>query len=138
VNPVPLELSLVVHPPLSRMAMSFVAHGTLRNRGPDPVSVNWTLLAAASLALEVRDASGQAVRLPPPPVPGLAAEFSALLPGQICPVEWRAFLPDCSAPGPYQVRFRCFAAPTDPPTPPGWGSTPVTSAWVDFELASSR
>jgi hypothetical protein len=141
VKEVTLELSLNVYPPLSRETADFTARGKVRNHGAVPVAVNWTLLTAPSLALEIRDSRRQSVRLPPPPVPGSPADFDfgTVLPGQILPVEWHRFLPDWAMPGIYQVRFRCFAAPReDGRNPSPAPSSPVMSEWVEFELAPAR
>lgn len=131
-----LELWLEVTPSRGAIAEDFVACGRVRNRGAKPVTLNLSVLLPASLALEIRGGDGTPVRMPPPPVPGRTPEMRTISSGESLSVDWPAFLPEWTAPGRYEVRFRCLGAAQHPTKPAEPSGSVVVSTWAAFELAA--
>jgi len=118
---VPLLLELALTGPATgpTRAEDTVAEGVLVNTGAEPVEVDLVELSSPSLALEVIDAGGRPVLMPPPPTPG-RPEMVTVTPGGRRLVPFRAFVPSSAAPGRYRVRLRYGEA---------------RSRWVDLEVA---
>jgi hypothetical protein len=120
-----LVASLTIEPSEASAAERFVAVCTLTNAGDEGVSINVAPLSSPSLALEIEDASGGPVHLPPPPVPPAEPPIEWLGPGQATARSFAGFLPDWTESGAYRARCRYVAGP----------GQPVRSTWVGFELA---
>ena len=119
-----LTAELVVEPTVGR-AEELTARGTLVNRGADSVAVNLDALSSPSLALEIVDAEGSPVLLPPPPVPQATPSRAELAPGGRHTVEYRGFVPHWTPPGSYRTRLRYVDGPYR-----------VVSGYVDFALSA--
>ena len=116
------ELSL---PAKARSAEEVVAVARLRNASNTHVQLDLWPLRSPSLTIEIRDASDQPVRLPPPPVPGGGQEQHELPPGGTIQLEYRNFLPPWIERGHYRVRFRYVQS-----------ASRVESAWQDIEIGT--
>lgn len=128
-----LAAELTVEPRRTSRREELVARGTLQNRGGDAVEIDLTPLGSPSLALELVDAGGTAVHLPPPPVPGGGTNPATLGPGERRPLEYAGFLPAWTPPGAYRARLRYVglaAAPGEPER-----TVEVVSDWAEFVLA---
>lgn len=119
-----LEAELAIDPPEADAAERFVATCTLTNVGDEGVSINVAPLSSPSLALQIEDAAGGPVYLPPPPVPSSEPPIERLEPGLGASAEFRGFLPSWTEPGDYLARFRFVSGPGEP----------VVSDWVRFTL----
>ena len=119
-----LRAKLTIEPDSADAAEAFVATCRLTNVGPDPVAVNETAFSSPSLVLEIQNAAGGPVYLPPPPVPPEEPLLSPLEPGRDRIEEFRGFLPSWTEAGDYQVRCRYVL---------GAGDT-VVSDWVRVRL----
>jgi hypothetical protein len=91
-------------------------------------------LRSPSLTIEIRDASDQPVRLPPPPVPGGGQEPHELPPDGTTRLEYRNFLPPWIDRGHYRVRFR-YVQSAAPAVANAFGGR-VESAWQHFEIGT--
>jgi hypothetical protein len=118
-----LAARVTVTPAASRRPEDFVARCELVNTGSTIERVNLAPLGSPSLALEVVDAAGAAVGLPPPGVPGGPPPFDELAPGAGATAEFAAFLPQWEPPGAYRVRFRYVAGDVD-----------LRSDWAELRL----
>lgn len=103
------------------------------NDGHEPVTL-CTVTFAPGLAFEVTDDAGRAVPLGPPPTPpaDLAPYLATIAPGGSLE---RAFAVDelfagVAPAGRYRVRFA-----TEVPAVDGAWSGPITSSWVDVQVA---
>jgi hypothetical protein len=121
---VDLVASLTIEPPEASAAEQFVAVCTVTNAGEEEVAINVAPLSSPSLALEIQDANGGPVYLPPPPVPPLEPPIERLAPGAAATGEFSGFLPAWTEPGAYRVRCRYVAGPGDP----------IVSDWREFRL----
>jgi hypothetical protein len=121
-----LAASLWVKPSEAEAPERFVAVCRLANVGDEVVSINVAPLSSPSLALEIRDASGSPVHLPPPPVPPAEPPIERLEAGEGRAAEFAGFLPSWTEPGTYRARCRYVAGP---------GET-VVSDWVEFTLTA--
>ncbi len=100
------------------------AHGAmvldLKNDGDEPVAVDLEVAAIPSLSLEVEDAAGKPVLMPPPPVPRAdrSDAWVTLAPGDSREVEIAWTPPAWWASGDYRVRYR-YRGRRDEKTPAG-------------------
>lgn len=106
-----LKARLTVRPRETRRREDIVAQATLVNVGEEPVTLNLAPLSAPSLALEIVDAAGSPLRLPPPPVPGGETQSTRVTPGQSYTLEYPGFVPQWTAEGTYRVRLRYLYRP---------------------------
>lgn len=121
-----LVATLTIEPTEADAAETFVAVCTLTNAGEEGVSINVAPLSSPSLALQIKDAAGGPVYLPPPPVPPSEPPIERLEPGQGTGAQFAGFLPNWTESGSYQVRFRYVVGPGEP----------LVSDWVEFRLTS--
>jgi hypothetical protein len=109
---------------------------TLRNDGDSPLTIDLWRASIPSLTLEVVDAEGRPVLLPPPPVPGKADENRKLIrlaPGETQRIQLAGFLDQGLPAGTYRVRYRHAETATNE------GSRRVfTSDWVEVVTADAR
>jgi hypothetical protein len=119
-----LVARLTIEPPEANAAERFVARCAVTNAGDEPVSINVAPLSSPSLALQIQDALGAPVYLPPPPVPPSEPPIERLEPGQSATAEFAGFLPGWTEPGAYRVRCRYVAGPGEP----------IVSDWIGFTL----
>jgi len=101
-----LRATLSVEPSHVADASELVAHCSLHNDGDESATLNLAPLSSPSLALEIQDAEGTPVHLPPPPVPPADIPVSTLGPGQEYSVQFSGFIPAWVPPGSYRARFR--------------------------------
>lgn len=127
-----LEARLTVQPAETRPPEEFIAVGTLVNTGVEPMVLNPAPLSAPSLALEIVDAQGSPVLMPPPPVPGGEVTTVELAPGQEHTVQFAGFVPQWTPVGTYRVRLRYVYHPRAP-SPREWTGY-VASDWVQFRV----
>ena len=127
-----LETRLTVQPAETRPRDEFVAVGTLVNTGAEPLVLNLSPLSSPSLALEIVDAQGAPVLLPPPPVPGGEVRTVELAPGQGHTVRFAGFVPQWTPFGAYRARLRYVYRPRVP-SPREWTGQ-VVSDWVQFRI----
>ena len=118
-----LRARLIVEPRRAGHPEEFRAVGALANESNVPTEIRPALVESPSLALEITDAAGEPLLIPPPPVPGGALESVRLAPGEEYRAHLVAFLPAWSEPGTYRARVRYRA-----------DGEPVLSEWVEFEL----
>ena len=123
-----LTASLTIEPSEADMPEAFVAHLRLVNQGDDVVGINQAVLSSPSLALEIVDAAGERVLLPPPPVPPESPPIEPLEAAEETTAEFAGFLPSWSEPGTYRARSRYAAGPGEP----------IHSDWVEFTLTPGR
>jgi hypothetical protein len=121
---VDLVASLAIEPSEADAAERFVAVCTVTNAGDEGVTINVAPLSSPSLALEIQDATGEPVYLPPPPVPPSEPPIERLDAGASAAARFAGFLPSWTGPGTYRARFRYVAGPAEP----------VVSDWVGFSL----
>ena len=119
-----LRATLTIEPDSADAAEGFVATCRLTNVGSDDVEVNVAAFASPSLVLEIEDAAGGPVHLPPPPVPPTEPPISRLHPDEDHIEEFHGFLPSWTEPGDYRARCRYVFGPGEP----------VVSEWVWFRL----
>ena len=127
-----LEALLSIRPAETRLQEEFIAQGTLINHGSEALILNLMPLIAPSLALEIADAAGAPVLLPPPPVPGGEIRTVEVTPGRSYTVEYPGFVPQWTPPGVYRARLRYIYQPSTP-TPGEWTGK-VTSDWAAFKI----
>jgi hypothetical protein len=104
----------------------------LTNDGVIEVKLNLSPLAGPSLALQILDAQGSPVLLPPPPVPGGEPSWAVLAPGESGRFRFAGFVPGWTAPDRYRVRLRYVYRPPSA-QPPVWTGE-LVSDWADFEV----
>jgi hypothetical protein len=121
---VALLARLEIRPSEADATERFVAVCTLTNIGDEGITLNVAPLASPSLALEIMDAAGAPVFLPPPPVPPADPPMDRLEPGRGAAAEFAGFLPGWIDAGTYRARFRYVAGPAEP----------IVSDWVGFTL----
>ena len=121
-----ISARLSIEPSEAEATERFVAVCRLKNEGDEGVSLNAAPLSSPSLALEIEDASGSPVHLPPPPVPPADPPIERLEAGQEREAEFAGFLPSWTQPGTYRARCRYVAGPGEP----------VVSEWVVFTLTA--
>jgi hypothetical protein len=109
-----------------------VAEAVLRNDEARTLDLNLAPLASPSLALEVVDAQGAPVLLPPPGVPGGAAERATVRAGGTHSLDYPGFIPSWIDPGRYRARVRTAYRPTTARADEWTGE--LVSDWVDFEV----
>jgi hypothetical protein len=123
-QPTLLSAELVVEPAFGR-AEELTARGALLNTSADPLEINLDALSSPSLALEIVDAEGSPVLLPPPPVPQATPSRAELAPGGRHTVEYRGFVPHWTPSGSYRTRLRYVD-----------GHRRIFADWVDFTLSA--
>jgi hypothetical protein len=123
---VELVASLAIEPPEADAPERFVAACTVKNAGNEAVTINVAPLSSPSLALEIQDATGSPVHLPPPPVPPAEPPIRRLEPGASTAARFAGFLPNWTVPGTYRARCRYVSGPGEP----------IVSDWVEFTLAN--
>jgi hypothetical protein len=123
-----LTASLTIEPSEADKPEAFVASCRLVNQGDDVVDINQAALSSPSLALEIADAAGERVLLPPPPVPSEAPPIEPLEATEETTAEFAGFLPSWTEPGTYRARCRYAAG----------SGEPIHSDWVEFTLSPGR
>lgn len=121
-----LRATLTIEPDSADAAEVFVATCRLSNAGPEPVTINESAVSSPSLVLEIQDAAGAPVLLPPPPIPPERPLLSRLDPGQHRSVDFSGFLPSWTEAGDYRVRCRYLLGSGDA----------VVSDWVPLRMSS--
>jgi hypothetical protein len=115
---------LTIEPTHAERPEEFRADAAIINESAGPVEIDPAPLAARSLALEIEDARGEPVFLPPPPVPGRAPVAPIRLePGAEHRATFEAFFPVWMERGRYRARLRYVGS-----------SEQVLSEWTEFEL----
>ena len=127
-----LEARLTVKPAEAHPREEFVAVGTLVNAGAEPITLNLDPLSAPSLALEIVEALGPPVLLPPPPVPGGEVRTVELAPGQGYTVRFAGFVPQWVPVGTYRARLR-YVYRASAQSPGEWTGQ-VVSDWAEFRI----
>lgn len=127
-----LEARLTIRPQEARRREEIVAQGTLVNAGKEAITLNLAPLSAPSLALEIVDAAGSPLRLPPPPVPGAETQTARIAPGQSYTVEYPGFVPQWTPEGTYRARLRYLYRPAT--SSPGEWTGQVVSEYVQFRV----
>jgi hypothetical protein len=120
-----LTASLTIEPAEADAPEAFVARCRLVNQGDQVVGINQAALSSPSLALEITDAAGEPVLLPPPPVPSESPPIQTLEASEETAAEFAGFLPSWTEPGAYRARCRYAAG----------SGEPIHSAWVEFTLS---
>ncbi len=118
-----LRAELRIEPPAAQRPEDFAAIGRLTNAANEPLTLQLAPLSSPSLAIQLRDAQGTPVPMPPPPVPGAEQPRLELAPGQRHDVRYQGFLPSWTEPGSYAARLRYVTAEGE-----------VFSDWSAFEL----
>jgi hypothetical protein len=129
-----LAADLTVEPSRTTRREELVARGALQNRGDEPVEIDLAPLGSPSLALEIVDAAGAPVRLPPPPVPRGGGERVFVAPNERRAVEYRGFLPAWTPPGAYRARLRYVGGVRRLNEPDR--TAEVASGWAEFLVAA--
>jgi hypothetical protein len=119
-----IRAHVTVTPGQATDAERFRAVCTLENTGSGPVQVNLASLSSPSLALEIVDADGAPVLLPPPPVPPAQPPIETVSAGARLVADFPAFLPAWTEPGRYRIRCRYVAGP----------DAIIVSEWASIEL----
>jgi len=127
-----IALELTIAPDRAVRREDPVAHGAVINTGSSAVLMPLAPLGSASLALQILDADGAPVPLPPPSVPSADWPVVTLAPGERYAVEYPAFLPQWSPSGGYRVRLRYIARPVSPAADEWTGE--AYSDWVEVIL----
>lgn len=128
-----LAAELTVEPRRTARRDELIASGGLQNRGSEPVEVDVVPLGSPSLALEIVDAAGDPVLLPPPPVPGGEVHRATLATHELWPVEFPGFLPSWTPPGAYRARLRYVGRVAKQNNPDR--TIEVVSDWADFVVS---
>ena len=123
-----LRASLTIEPSEADAPEAFVARFCLVNQGDDVVGIYQAVLSSPSLALEITDAAGEPVLLPPPPVPPESPPIERLEAAEETTAEFAGFLPSWTEPGTYRARSRYVAG----------SGEPIHSDWVEFTLSPGR
>jgi hypothetical protein len=123
-----LTATLTIEPSEADAPEAFVARCRLVNQGDQVVGINRAALSSPSLALEITDATGEPVLLPPPPVPSASPPIEPLEAAAEITAEFAGFLPSWTEPGTYRGRCRYVAGSCEP----------IHSAWAEFTLRSNR
>ncbi|HRC62228.1 MAG TPA: hypothetical protein PLX85_03285 [Dehalococcoidia bacterium] len=123
-----LAARLTVEPAEATVPGDFTARCELHNVGDEEAAINAAPLSSPSLALEVVDAAGELVLLPPPPVPPAVPPVERLGVGEVRVAEFPGFLPAWTPPGRYRVRFRYLGSG------PGLFAGLIVSTAVEFTL----
>lgn len=123
-----LTASLTIEPSEADAPEAFVARCRLVNQGYQVIGINRAALSSPSLALEIKDAAGEPVLLPPPPVPSQSPPIEPLEAAEETTAKFAGFLPSWNEPGTYRARCRYAAGPGEP----------IHSAWVEFTLRPGR
>ena len=123
-----LTASLTIEPSEAGAPERFVARCRFVNQGDEVVGINRAALSSPSLALEITDAAGEPVLLPPPPVPSESPPIESLGPAEETTAAFAGFLPSWTEPGTYRARCRYAAGPGEP----------IHSDWVEFTLSPGR
>jgi hypothetical protein len=123
-----LTASLTIEPSEADAPEAFVARCRIVNHGDEVVGINQAALSSPSLALEITDAAGEPVLLPPPPVPPQSPPIEALGAAEEATAAFAGFLPSWTEPGRYRARCRYAAGPGEP----------IHSDWVEFTLIPDR
>jgi hypothetical protein len=123
-----LTASLTIEPSEAGAPEEFVARCRFVNQGDEVVGINHAALSSPSLALEITDAAGEPVLLPPPPVPSGSPPIETLEAAEETTAAFAGFLPSWTEPGTYRARCRYVAGPGEP----------IHSDWVEFTLSSGR
>jgi len=121
-----------IRPAQSSRPEDFTARGEIRNVGGQGLRLNIAPLSSPSLALEIVDAGGERVPLPPPPVPGAMPE-TRLAPGESYVFEFSGFVPQWTGKGSYRARLRYLFQPRNPDADQWSGR--LFSEWATFEIA---
>jgi hypothetical protein len=119
-----LVARLLLEPVRATAPETFRAFAVLENVGERAVVISLTALSSPSLALEILNARGERLLLPPPGVPAGVHSTEELATGGVREIELGGFLPSWTEPGEYRARLRYVA---------GAGSA-VHSEWVEFVL----
>jgi hypothetical protein len=125
---VSLAASLTIEPFEADAPEAFVARCRLVNQGDQVVGINRAALSSPSLALEITDAVGEPVLLPPPPVPSESPPIAPIGAAEEITAEFAGFLPSWTEPGTYRARCRYVAG----------SGEPIHSDWVEFTLSHGR
>lgn len=123
-----LTASLTIEPSEADAPEAFVARCRLVNQGDQVVGINQAALSSPSLALEITDAAGEPVLLPPPPVPSESPPIEPLEAAEETTAEFAGFLPSWTEPGTYRARCRYAVG----------SGEPIHSAWAEFILSPGR
>jgi hypothetical protein len=123
-----LTATLTIEPSETDAPEAFVARCRLVNRGDQVVGINRAALSSPSLVLEITDAAGKPVLMPPPPVPSASPPNEPLEAAEETTVEFAGFLPSWTEPGTYRARCRYVAGSAEP----------IHSAWAEFTLSPVR
>lgn len=123
-----LTASLTIEPSVAAAPEAFVARCRFVNQSDEVVGINQAALSSPSLALEIVDAAGESVLLPPPPVPSDSPPIEPLEAAEEITAEFAGFLPSWIEPGTYRARCRYAAGSVEP----------IHSDWVEFTLISGR
>jgi hypothetical protein len=126
-----LQAELRVEPATTTRREELTARGTLLNAGAEPLTLELAPLSSPSLALEIVDAGGAPLLLPPPPVPRADVENVTLGPGERHAVEYRGFVPQWTKPGSYRARLRYLGRVRSDEREPAR----ILSAWAEFTIA---
>ena len=126
-----LEAELRVEPATAARPEELVAHGTLLNAGPEPLTLELAPLSSPSVALEIVDADDIPLLLPPPPVPRADVESLTLGPGDRHAVEYLGFVPQWTKPGSYRARLRYLGRVRRDDREPAR----ILSGWAEFTVA---
>ncbi len=124
-----LEARLSIEPAEADAAEAFVARCEVVNIGDSPLLINIAPLSSPSLALELADASGAPVHLPPPPVPPAQVPVETLAERERRVAEFANFLPSWTPPGTYRARCHYVGGSGG-----AWWAGTVVSEWVEFVL----
>jgi hypothetical protein len=130
----PLQTTIELAQPRVDSARNLQATVTLTNAGSEPATVNLLLAPYPSVAIEVRDASGNPVPKGPPPVPPVDSgqALRTLAPGESVKLDYKGATLFGSAPPPgrYELRFRVRTGPAA-----NQWTGELVSPWVAFEVA---
>jgi hypothetical protein len=123
-----LRATLTIEPRYAARPEELTARCELANDGDEVAVLNLAPFSSPSLALEIVDERGEAVHLPPPPVPGADVPLADLAPGQRYSADFTGFLPTWIPPGRYRARCRYVSGTSDG----RWLEATVWSDWADF------
>lgn len=124
-----VRATLTIEPRHAARAEDVNARCELVNDGDEAVVINVAPLSSPSLALELVDAQGEPVHLPPPPVPPADVPLAEVAPRERHSVQFTAFLTPWIPPGRYWARFRYMPGSSEG----RWLEGNLWSEWVEFE-----